>query len=64
MKTNLNHQDTTFLHQLRSETEKLRQVAKARRVKMYKRDLNQTESSATFQQFSELMKSERLEKPL
>lgn len=59
MKTNLNHQDTKSLHLLRSETEKLRQVAKSRRVKKHKRDLNQTESSAKSQQFSSLMQSER-----
>gem|GEM_PF-2285075 len=59
MTIHINHQDTTFLHQLRSETVKNRQIAKATRVKIRKTDQGLTESSATFQQFFELMKSER-----
>ncbi|SUT89899.1 Uncharacterised protein [[Actinobacillus] rossii] len=59
MTTNFNHQDTTFLHQLRSETVKNRQIAKATRVKIRKTDQDPIESSAKSQQFSELMKSER-----
>ena len=59
MTIHINHQDTTFLHQLRSETVKNRQVAKSIRVKIRKTDQGLTESSAKFQQFSELMKSER-----